>query len=236
MDKQEMLRKYLDNELSEDQEKEVLHIIAEDPEMREMLRFERQLDDAVPELDFSAQYEVPGDFTDRVMHRIEQEEPVHSEAGTLQKVRNWAALLWKPQTVTWRPAYGMALAVISVLVMFSPLYLVPYKSSEPESVAPSSPTVQQVSTASREKVWVRFVYVDENAESIAVAGDFNNWEAEPLTKQQVNGEQVWTGLVPMKRGEHRYMFVKNGSKWVTDPMAPVHREDGFGNKNAVIYL
>jgi hypothetical protein len=40
----------------------------------------------------------------------------------------------------------------------------------------------------------------------------------------------------MNRGEHRYMFVKDGEEWVTDPMAPMQREDGFGNKNAVIYL
>jgi hypothetical protein len=40
----------------------------------------------------------------------------------------------------------------------------------------------------------------------------------------------------MDRGEHRYMFIKNGEKWVTDPLAPVQQDDGFGNKNAVIYL
>jgi hypothetical protein len=40
----------------------------------------------------------------------------------------------------------------------------------------------------------------------------------------------------MERGEHRYMFVKNGENWVTDPLAAIQQDDGFGNKNAVIYL
>jgi hypothetical protein len=32
------------------------------------------------------------------------------------------------------------------------------------------------------------------------------------------------------------MFVVDGSRWVTDPLAPVQRSDGFGNKNAVLQL
>lgn len=231
-----MLRKYFDNELTADQEREVLHTIADDPEMREMLRFERQLGSSISDMDFSTQFKVPSGFTDRVMHKIEQEEYSYAETSYIQKVRNWIASLWRPQTVTWRPAYGMALAVVCMFIIFSPLYLIPDNSNTTNSVGSVPETIQKVSSASQEKVWVRFVYVDKNAESIAVAGDFNNWEAESLTKQEVNGEQVWTGLVPMSRGEHRYMFVKNGDKWITDPMAPVHREDGFGNKNAVIYL
>jgi 1,4-alpha-glucan branching enzyme len=68
------------------------------------------------------------------------------------------------------------------------------------------------------------------------AGDFNNWDPDALTKQQVNGQNVWTGFFSMPRGEHKYMFVVNGEKWVTDPLANMYQDDGFGNKNAIIYL
>jgi hypothetical protein len=52
----------------------------------------------------------------------------------------------------------------------------------------------------------------------------------------VNGKTVWTGLVPVSRGEHEYQFVVDGEKWVTDPLAPVKEDDGFGAKNAVLKL
>jgi 1,4-alpha-glucan branching enzyme len=52
-----------------------------------------------------------------------------------------------------------------------------------------------------------------------------------LTKQE-NG--VWTVSIPLKPGEHSYMFVVDGKAWVTDPKAETYRDDGFGNKNAVM--
>jgi hypothetical protein len=85
-------------------------------------------------------------------------------------------------------------------------------------------------------VWTRFVFTSNDAESVAVAGDFSNWEPIPLSPRTVNGQTVWTGLVPVGRGEHEYQFVINGSEWVTDPLAPVKRNDGFGAKNAVLKL
>jgi 1,4-alpha-glucan branching enzyme len=83
---------------------------------------------------------------------------------------------------------------------------------------------------------MRFVYTSEAADSVAVAGDFSDWEPIPLSPRTVNGQTVWTGLVPVSRGEHEYQFVINGTRWVTDPLAPVTRDDGFGAENAVLKL
>jgi hypothetical protein len=33
---------------------------------------------------------------------------------------------------------------------------------------------------------------------------------------------------------HQYMFVIDGSEWVTDPGAERWSDDGFGNRNAVV--
>jgi len=81
---------------------------------------------------------------------------------------------------------------------------------------------------------VRFLYPDSAADSVAVAGDFSQWEPVPLSPRTVDGKTVWTGLVPVARGEHEYQFLINGNRWVTDPLAPVTRSDGFGAKNAVL--
>ena len=35
---------------------------------------------------------------------------------------------------------------------------------------------------------------------------------------------------------YEYMFVEDGERWVTDPLAPQTRDDGFGRMNAVLDL
>lgn len=236
MNKEELLRKFLDGELSEEEEQKALHLIADDPEMREMFRFERKVRAAAVEMDSIEPTEVPSGFTDQVMHKIEQAQTEPDQTTVIQTIKEWIQSLWIPKTINIRPVYGMAMGVVLLIAVTIPFYAGSGPQVE-ELNNTTEGTVQQASSnVEKEQVWVRFVYIDENAESIEVAGDFNGWEPIALDKQEVNGEQVWTGLVSMDRGEHRYMFVKDGEKWLTDPMAPVQREDGFGNKNAVIYL
>lgn len=237
MDKDKLLRQYLDDELSPEEEKEALHAIAEDADMRSMLRFEQRLSDSLSAGFTLDKQPVPEGFTDKVMHKIEQQEISSAEEGLFEKIRIWYQQLWVPKQVQWRPAYSFVLAFL-LLVSFS-YPLVMTQNSTPikqnENIEDLGNSVQQVS-AEADEVMLRFVYIDEQAKSVAVAGDFNNWNPVELTKKNVNGKIVWTGLVSMSRGEHNYMFVKDGDKWVTDPLAPVQRDDGFGNKNAVIYI
>jgi 1,4-alpha-glucan branching enzyme len=80
------------------------------------------------------------------------------------------------------------------------------------------------------------MYTNNTADSVAVAGDFSQWNPVPLSPRTVNGETVWTGLVPVSQGEHEYQFVINGDRWVPDPLAPITRGDGFGAKNAVLKI
>jgi hypothetical protein len=234
MEKEEILRKYLDGELSGEEEREALHMIADDPQMREMLSFERSVQSTISNTDVYDQPEVPDGFTDRVMNSIEHAQQPETTVSLIEQMKGWIQGLLKPRKIHLRPVYGVAAAMILTIAILIPFYF----DASQEVVRVNNTmqeSVQQVSH-SQDQVWVRFVYIDEKAQSIEVAGDFNGWEPIPLEKQEVNGEQVWTGLVSMNRGEHRYMFVKDGEEWVTDPMAPMQREDGFGNKNAVIYL
>ncbi len=234
MEKDEILRKYLDGELSGEEEREALHMIADDPQMRQMLSFERSIQGTVSNTEVYDQPEVPDGFTDRVMHSIEHADQPEPNISLTEQIKAWINRLWMPRKIHLRPVYGVAAAMILTIAILTPFYF----DASQEVVRVNNnmqESVQQISH-SQDQVWVRFVYIDEKAQSIEVAGDFNGWEPIALEKQEVNGEQVWTGLVSMSRGEHRYMFVKDGEKWVTDPMAPMQREDGFGNKNAVIYL
>lgn len=244
MEKDEIMRKYLEGDLSADEEQQALHMIADDEEMRAMLRFEQTLSESLSE--HPLRYDesrVPADFTDSVMQAIDARE-MEERRGFVEKLSAWVRQLWEPRQMLWRPAYAFVVVLLAAVALAYPLMTqrsgevelsTRNDNSVNEKPARITDSIQQVSTGTSE-VMLRFVYVDEDARSVAVAGDFNNWEPTKLTRQKVNGKVIWTGLVPMSRGEHHYMFVKNGDKWVTDPLAPVQRKDGFGNKNAVIYI
>ncbi|MEX1212779.1 MAG: glycogen-binding domain-containing protein [Balneolaceae bacterium] len=102
--------------------------------------------------------------------------------------------------------------------------------------AADAPLATRVVAEETGSVWIRFVFIDPEAEELAVAGDFTGWEPMALTREQVGDRQVWTGMIQVPRGEHHYMFIRNGEEWVTDPFADITRDDGFGNENAVLYL
>ncbi|NNF12738.1 MAG: hypothetical protein HKN72_05925 [Gemmatimonadetes bacterium] len=82
-------------------------------------------------------------------------------------------------------------------------------------------------------VYVQFVLEAPGANSVAVAGDFSEWEPE-YTLEDVDGDGVWTGRVPVRPGVHTYMFLIDGTEWQTDPRAERYSDDGFGNRNAVL--
>ena len=84
-------------------------------------------------------------------------------------------------------------------------------------------------------VYVQFVLDAPTARSVAVAGDFNGWSPQTVLAD-ADGDGVWTGRVALKPGVHQYMFVIDGSQWMTDPEADRYADDGFGNRNAVLVL
>lgn len=239
MDKQELLRKYLDEELTPAEEREVLHLIADDEELRSALRFDLFLRQTFSSHEFSKEtFEVPEYFSGKVMSEIEQKERMNAteslQSQLKDKITRWIETLFTPRSFQLKPAFAFAIFALILLTPVLPYYFLQNESGEISQNGNEFET--QTVADTEEMVWVRFIYVDDNAESIAIAGDFNSWAPDSLTKQQVNGQNVWTGFFSMPRGEHKYMFVVNGEKWVTDPLANMYQDDGFGNKNAIIYL
>lgn len=234
MDKDTLFQQYLDGELSPQAERRALHLFADDEKLRALLRFEQKFQAAFRAEVNPRSFTVPPGFSGRVMHRIEARKTDAVPYGLLHTVKRLAAWGWQPRAVRWRPAYAALVALLLAVAVS-----LPYRLQEPaneQTVLPGE-SVQPVSESS-DKVLLRFVFIDGDgqARSVEVAGDFSNWEPIALTRQTVNNEQIWTGLVEMDRGQHQYMFIRNGEEWVTDPLAPVQQDDGFGNKNAVIYL
>ena len=83
---------------------------------------------------------------------------------------------------------------------------------------------------------VRFVLPATGAHSVVVAGDFNAWRTDATPLVDDDGDGVFVGTVSLAPGTYDYMFVVDGERWVADPYASQYRDDGFGQRNAVLRL
>lgn len=234
-----LVQRFVDGELSDAEVKTALHRIADDAEARDLLQFELRM---TQDLAATRSAPPPEDFADRTMAAVAQEPAPGEESASLDETlrAGWAALTG-PVTLRVRPASALVAVLLAGIVAWTVWAAAPEtmeNGSQTTTEAPAgTETMQQASAQTNERggtVWIRFLYTNSNADSVAVAGDFSQWEPVALSPRTVNGETVWTGLVPVSRGEHEYQFLINGDRWVTDPLAPVKRSDGFGAKNAVL--
>lgn len=87
--------------------------------------------------------------------------------------------------------------------------------------------------AAVEVVYVQFLLEAPTATSVAVAGDFTDWQPA-FTLEDLDGDGVWSGRIPIRPGVHGYMFLVDETEWTTDPNAGRYQDDGFGNRNAIL--
>ncbi len=75
-----------------------------------------------------------------------------------------------------------------------------------------------------------FVQPADNARSVCIAGDFNDWSdvATPLALDRRLG--VWQTCLPLPTGRYRYRLVVDG-KWCCDPHNPRLETNPFGEQN-----
>jgi len=94
-----------------------------------------------------------------------------------------------------------------------------------ERLSPSLST-----SANRE---VLFVVPALDAEQVAVVGDFNGWEATPLSDDNHDG--IWTANIPLSPGRYEYAFIIDGRWWGQDPLADEY-VSSFGQYSSVRYI
>jgi len=90
-------------------------------------------------------------------------------------------------------------------------------------------------TPRNDLVEVRLVFEAANAESVAVVGDWNDWDPHADILSDEDGDGVWEielHLSPNK--EYRYQFYIDGTQWIPDPGSELTVEDGFGGINSVL--
>lgn len=81
-----------------------------------------------------------------------------------------------------------------------------------------------------------FVFHDDSANSVSVAGDFNGW-SEAATPLQRNDSGLWsTEIVVPRAGRFEYKFIINGRRWIEDPSNGMKTPDNYGGLNSVLVI
>ncbi|MGW8266132.1 MAG: glycogen-binding domain-containing protein [Longimicrobiales bacterium] len=150
--------------------------------------------------------------------------------GAFQRTVAW---LFRPQSVRVSPLMvgAAAAALATVLLVGGP----GFSPGAPGSTlsGPQAVPAALDPGPGESVVLVQFALEAPGASSVAVAGDFDGWEGANVLSDP-DGDGIWTGRIPVKPGVHMYMFLVDGSTWVTDPRADRYQEDGFGNRNAIL--
>ena len=80
---------------------------------------------------------------------------------------------------------------------------------------------------------VVFVTLYPHAESVQIAGDFNNWQPQKTPMQKVGSSGVWQTKLKLPAGKYRYRLVVDG-QWQQDPYNEMTELNPFGGYNSVI--
>ena len=80
---------------------------------------------------------------------------------------------------------------------------------------------------------ILFQALSEEARSVEVAGDFNQWVPESLLRRDTPG--LWQKVIPITSGRWRYKFIVDG-EWQLDPYHPEQRQNVYGTYDSYLDL
>jgi 1,4-alpha-glucan branching enzyme len=83
----------------------------------------------------------------------------------------------------------------------------------------------------RKKGEYRFVYNPSGkVQKVALAGSFNNWKPQPMTKQKTGEFSI---TIPLAAGYYEYKFIVDGT-WVEDKDNGSYSFNPYGTLNSVL--
>lgn len=144
----------------------------------------------------------PG-FADRVLRRLAEGRSAEARSG----IRPQIAI--RP----WLAAAAAALLVVSALSLWKR-----NPAAAPEAAGPP-------------RVLVELELAAAAGRSVAVAGDFNGWDA---ARMQRGEDGVWRIRLSLAPGRYQYVFVVDGEQWIADPRAATVVDNGFSGTNSVL--
>ncbi len=77
-----------------------------------------------------------------------------------------------------------------------------------------------------------FKFYAPQAKRVALAGSFNNWDANVLTAKK-DSRGNWAIKINLKPGRYEYKFVVDGS-WLNDPNCTACVVNSYGSHNCIV--
>jgi len=95
--------------------------------------------------------------------------------------------------------------------------------------------IRKTPLSSGRKLKVTFEVADAGHASVAVVGDFNDWDrnATPLKRRKKDG--LFAASVTLDAGgRYEFRYCADGSNWFNDPDADACVPNRFGSENSVL--
>ncbi len=173
-------------------------------------------------------------FESRVMAAIEPAIDAPSDGR-----RGSTPWILRPRTFYVSPLAGLAVAAgLVAIITMSVLRTLPSSDLAATPAAPE-PISMPVTPVSFDPARVALVatpvtYIDRSARTVAVVGNFNDWDATKNVLTLI-GDSVWSGNIKLAPGRYEYQLVVDG-KWIADPGAQHSAHSEFGGTNSVMIV
>ena len=79
-----------------------------------------------------------------------------------------------------------------------------------------------------------FTFKAPTAMSVLLAGDFTQWQANPICMQK-GADGCWQAAVALPPGTHHYRFLVDG-QWSDDPECTLRVQNVFGSQDCVCQI
>jgi len=167
---------------------------------------ELDLDDKI---DFTETVHVDKHFKDETISLLKQEKVIRSQ------VVHQVPQVYIPQRVKfkvafWRPFGIFAAGLAAAAVIF---FL----------VIPSSESLFTPH---------RFVIYKPDASLVEIAGSFTGWRTLPMNRMGDSG--YWEVTLNLPEGEHRFSYILEGNRRLSDPTIMARELDDFGGENSIL--
>jgi hypothetical protein len=80
----------------------------------------------------------------------------------------------------------------------------------------------------------RFVIYEPAATKVELVGSFTDWKRKAL--RPIGNSGYWELRLELPFGEHRFAYILDNAKQITDPTLPVREIDDFGGENSILTL
>jgi anti-sigma factor RsiW len=202
-----LVQRFLDGELSRPERRTLLQRLGHDSDLRQRLLSDEAMLDAAASL---PPMPLPAGFVADTLARLP--DAVDAPADTATPSR---------RSTRWMAAAAVAASMLLAVGFWLG------RTSAPE------PSRGVVTSDVATEILVRLVLVQPDAQSVALVGDFNGWDASSTPLERLDGG-VWSTTLALPPGRYHYMFLVDGKQWVADPLAAETSLDGFGAQNSVL--